>query len=90
MDRAKIKRVVVGVISVILVIFGMQVGYAFTYVGDIVVTYPWDEYTTSEKVASFLMGYSSNHMTKQELYDAHLISEDQRMFQKFNESHYKK
>lgn len=90
MDKSKVKKIVIGITVAIVSIFVVQVGYAFTYVGDIVVTYPWDEFTTSEKVASYLMGDRSYYMTKQELYDKRLISEEQKMFQKFNESHYKK
>jgi hypothetical protein len=86
----KYKKIIIGIVSAIVNIFGIQVGYAFTYVGDIVVTYPWDEYTVSEKVANYLKGYGGNHMTKQELYDKGLITKDQKMFQKFNDSHYKK
>lgn len=89
-DFLKYKKIIIGIITVIVVFFGIKVGYAFTYVGDIVVTYPWDEYTISEKVASYLRGYGSDHMTKQELYDKKLIREDQHIFQKFNDSHYKK
>lgn len=87
-EKKKIKKYSIIVMSIIIIILGMKVGYACTYVGKIVVTYPWDEFTTSEKIASYLMGYSSANMTKQELYDKKLISKDQQTFQKFNESYY--
>ncbi|WP_394870570.1 hypothetical protein [Clostridium butyricum] len=87
-DKNNIKKYSIIFISVIIIILGIKVGYACTYVGKIVVTYPWDEFTTSEKIASYLMGYSSVNMTKQELYDKKLISKDQKIFQKFNTNYY--
>lgn len=86
----KYKKIIIGIITTIVIICGIQVGYACTYVGDIIVTYPWDEFTISEKTACYLRGYSSNFMTKQELYDKRLITKDQKMFQKFNDNYYKK
>lgn len=88
MERKKYEKYgMIGVIAIVVAL-GIKVGYCCTYVGDIVVTYPWDEYTIFEKVASTIKGYE--HMTKQELYDKKLITKDQTMFQKFNDSHYKK
>lgn len=89
MDKKKIKKYLIIFISCIIIIFGAKVGYCSTYVGDIVVTYPWNEYSISEKAASYLTGLGKA-MTKQELYDKKLISKDQTMFKKFNDSYYNK
>lgn len=90
MNNKKHKKYVIVIVSVIAIILGIKIGYCCTYVGDIVVTYPWDEYTIFEKAASTIMGYSNKHITKQELYDKGLISKNQNVFQKFNDSYYNK
>lgn len=56
---------------------------------EIVVSYPWDEYTFTEKVAATISGYNE-HQTKQELYDQHLIENMNGPFTKFSEYHYRK
>lgn len=88
MDKKKIKKYLAILISGIIIILGIKVGYSCTYVGDIIVTYPWEEYTLSEKAASILMGYGKAD-TKQQLYDQGLINSDKLMYQKFNDSYYK-
>lgn len=89
MNRNKLKKYTIITISIILIIFGIKVGYCCTYVGDILCTYPWDEFTVCEKIASTIKGYDKNP-TKQEMYDQGLISKDQTIFKKFNDSHYNK
>lgn len=87
MNKKKLKKYIIIMISMILIIFGVKVGYCYTYVGNIVCTYPWDEFTFCEKTASILHGFKNP--TKQELYDQGLINKDQTNFIKFNNSYYK-
>ena len=82
----KNKKIIVGIISLILVIFIGKVIYACTYVDNIVVTYPWDDYSVFEKIASTLTGLG-RAQTRQELYDSHLISSINEDAHKFNSSY---
>lgn len=88
MDKNRIKKWIVGIITAILIFFVGKVVYAFTYVGNIVVTYPWNEYTISEKIASYITG-NGKPATAQELYDKGLIKDTKGPFRKFNNSFYK-
>jgi hypothetical protein len=84
----KYKKKIIIIVAIPISIFIVKVIYAKTYVGDILVSYPWDEYTISEKVAAKLSSF--DHMTKQEMYDNHLIDNTNGPFRKFDESHYDK
>lgn len=84
---AKTKKIITVIAIIICVSIVGSVGYACTYVGDIVITYPWDEYNLFEKVASYITGNGKGY-TKQELYDKGLISGEETTFRKFNKSYY--
>ena len=89
MEKKNIKKYLIILVSGIVIVFGIRIGYCCTYVGNIVVSYPWDELKASEKIAMLIMGYGKTP-TKQELYDQGLISENQVVYQKFNDSYYKR
>lgn len=87
MKNKRTKKYLIILSSIILILFGIKVGYCYTYVGKIICTYPWEEFSIYEKAASLLQGFKNP--TKQELYDQGLISKNQTNFKKFNDSYYK-
>lgn len=82
----KHKKILIISIALIVIFFIGKIIYACTYVGDILVTYPWDDYKLSEKIASIVTGLGKSE-TRQELYDTHMISDINEDLHKFNDNY---
>lgn len=85
--KRETKKIITIIAIILCVGFVSGVGYACTYVNNIVITYPWEEHNVFEKVASYITG-NGKGFTKQELYDKGLISGEETTFRKFNKSYY--
>lgn len=77
----KYKKIILGILVVIVIIFIGKILYSATYIGKRTVLYPKEEYTISEIIANKIKGYQTP-LTIKELKEKGFIHEDQHISSK--------